>query len=221
MLFIIFSSAAVCTVLYYIEQYLSISYPIKTAVKIFLFTGLPLLYVKFYNEGTILHSLRIDSINIKVFKSGIFLGIIIFAGIFSAYMVLGWMIDFEGIKNELQTKLKITASSFIFVGLYITFINSLIEEFFFRGFIFLKLYQMGYRKAGGIISSVFFGLYHMAIFKTWFPLPIILLSVISLISVGFIFNYLNTRTRNFLNSWIVHIIADSAVITIGLKLFYF
>jgi membrane protease YdiL (CAAX protease family) len=189
-------------------------------MKVILFIALPLLYAKICGEGTILHFLRLDNVRKKDLKTGLVLGISAFVIILSAYGVLGWMIDFSGIKNELQTKLKITASTFIFVGLYVTFINSFIEEFFFRGFVFLNIYQLGYKKTASIFSAFLFGLYHIAIFKTWFPLPITLLIIASLVTVGIVFNHLNIKTRNFLNSWIAHIIADMAIIIIGLKLFY-
>ncbi len=207
--------------MYVIEQYIGCSYALKTAFKALFFAGLPLLYAKLYGSGTIRESLGIDHIKFNQLKTGFILGGIVFCIIISAYFLLGSLVDFDGIKNELQTKLMISASTFIFVGLYITFINSLMEEFFFRGFIFLEIYKSGNRKTAYFISSVLFGLYHMAMFKTWFPPSISVLAVASLILSGLVFNRLNIKSRHFLNSWIVHIFADCAIIMIGIKMFYF
>ncbi len=126
-------------------------------------------------SGSIIKSLGLQHIKIRDLKTGFIIGAAVFIIIAAAYFLLGSMIDFNAIKNELETKLKITASTFIFVGLYITFINSFIEELFFRGYIFLNLYKAGFRKTGFTVSSFLFGLYHMAIFQTWFPLPLIIL----------------------------------------------
>ncbi|WP_369404955.1 CPBP family intramembrane glutamic endopeptidase [Piscibacillus salipiscarius] len=81
-----------------------------------------------------------------------------------------------------------------------------LEEFYFRGFIFLKFYQSGYHVLGYIFSSALFAIYHVAIFATWFNFELILLALAGLFVVGLIFNWLNTKSNNFLNSWILHIV---------------
>ena len=219
-IFTIASALTACTAMYIIEQYTSCSYLIKTIIKIIIFTGLPILSAEITKYGTIKQTLGIQHIKIRKLKTGFIIGAAVFLIITAAYFLLGNMIDFDSIKNELETKLKITSSTFIFVGLYITFINSFIEELFFRGYIFLNLYNSGFRKTGFTVSSLLFGLYHMAIFQTWFPAPLLVLSVTALVITGIFFNYMNIKNRNFLNSWIVHIIADTAVIIIGLRMFY-
>ncbi|MBZ9635369.1 CPBP family intramembrane metalloprotease [Clostridium sp. FP1] len=103
--------------------------------------------------------------------------------------------------------------------MYITFGNSFLEEYFFRGFYLLKSYELKSKKFAYIYSSLLFGVYHIAIFKTWFNSGLVGLALIGLISIGFIFNWLDTRSKNFINSWLVHILADSAIIIIGLRMF--
>ena len=220
-LFIIISTTAACILMYVIEQNIGCSYIIKTVVKIILFTGLPFLFAYLTKTGTVREALGLDHIILKDLKAGFIIGAAVFVIIIAAYLILGFMIDFESIKQELQIKLKITAGTFIFTALYITFINSLIEELFFRGFIFPGIYSTGLKKTAFFFSSFLFGLYHMAIFKTWFPPPLTVLSVASLILTGIVFNWINLKNRNFLNSWLIHIFADSAIILIGIKMFYF
>ena len=142
-----------------------------------------------------------------------------FLVIIASYFVLRGYIDFNRIAQELQSKSKVTPSNFIFVGLYITFGNSFLEEYFFRGFIFLNLFNLGSKKLAYIYSSLLFGVYHISIFKTWFNPILIGLALFGLISVGIIFNWLDTKTENFINSWLVHILADSAIIIIGMRMF--
>jgi membrane protease YdiL (CAAX protease family) len=107
----------------------------------------------------------------------------------------------------------------IFVAVYITFGNSFIEEYFFRGFIFLKLHESGCRKTAYVFSSLLFSLYHIMMFRDWFTLPIFLLSVAGLAGVGFLFDYMNIKYKSIYNSWISHILADSAIMFIGFKMF--
>ena len=79
----------------------------------------------------------------------------------------------------------------------------------------MKFYQAGNKVFAYLFSSVLFAIYHVAIFATWFNVWLILLALLGLFIVGILFNWLNTKSNNFLNSWILHIMADIAVVSIG------
>jgi membrane protease YdiL (CAAX protease family) len=209
--FIILSTLLACFILYVVEQGVGVSYAIKTILKIFIFVGLPISYVKLIRKQNIREALKLKNVNLRDFKTGFIAGLLFFTIVMGAYFIVGNQIDFDMIAQELQTKLKVTPLNFIFIGLYITFGNSFLEEFFFRGFIFMNLYDLRSKKIAYM--------YHIAIFKTWFTIPITLLALFGLVSVGFLFNWMDTKSRNFINSWIAHIFSDIAVILIGLRMF--
>lgn len=217
--YIIISSLAACVLLYFVEQVLVANYVVKTITKVLLFTLIPWIYIRFLKRSELKEGININKIDKGHLRMGIIFGAASFLIILVTYYLLGNYINLQDISGDLQSKSKITPSNFIFVGLYITFGNSFLEEFFFRGFIFLNLYELKSRKVAYIYSSLLFGLYHIAIFKTWFSLELIGLALIGLVSVGFIFDWLDTKSQNFINSWIVHLLADSAIILIGLKMF--
>jgi uncharacterized protein len=217
--YIIISSLISCTVLYFMEQVLEVNYALKTLSKLILFIIVPYIYIKFISKSDIRTKLNLMHLDKKKLKLGFLFGISSFLIVLVSYGLFKGVMDLDSIAKELQNKSKITPANFVFVGLYITFANSFIEEFFFRGFIFLNLYNMKKQKSAYIYSSLLFGLYHIAIFKTWFNVWLILLCLVGLITVGFVFNWLNTKSKNFINSWLVHIFADSAIILIGFKMF--
>ena len=217
--YIITSSLITCIILYFVEQVLGVNYAVKTLSKVVLFILIPYLYIKIVKKSTLREELNFRKLDKKHLKLGFLFGISSFLIILAAYFLVGQYINFDSIASELQSKSKITPANFIFVGLYITFGNSFLEEFFFRGFIFLSLYELKSKRLAYVYSSVLFGLYHIAIFKTWFNVGLIGLSLFGLIAVGFIFNWLDTKSENFINSWIVHILADSAIILIGCRMF--
>ncbi|MTI49162.1 MAG: CPBP family intramembrane metalloprotease [Firmicutes bacterium] len=217
--YIVLASLISCIILYFTEQVLETTYIIKTAIKIILFLGIPLYYIKNIENKTIKEALKFDKLDKKQFKMGIFFGVGSFLIVLIAYFVLRGFIDLDSIAAELQNKSKITPSNFWIIGLYITIGNSFLEEFFFRGFIFLNLYNRNYKKLAYVFSSALFGLYHIAIFQTWFNIGLVILALVGLIGIGLVFNWLDTKSDNFINSWIVHILADSAIIIIGLKMF--
>jgi len=217
--YIIASSLTACVMLYLIEQVLAVDYITKTIAKLILFIVIPYIYLMFVQKSNIKEALNLIKFETSTFKLGLILGSVSFAVIIAAYFILRGYIDFNGIAQELQSKSKITPANFIYVGFYVTFGNSFLEEFFFRGFIFLNLFNQGSKKFAYIYSSVLFGAYHIAIFKTWFSPLLIGLALLGLISVGVIFDWLDTKTGNFINSWLVHIFADSAIILIGMRMF--
>jgi membrane protease YdiL (CAAX protease family) len=217
--YIILSSLIACILLYFVEQVLIVSYVIKTSIKIMFFILIPYIYMKFIKKQSQSKALNYKNIDKNHLKMGFLFGILSFLIILIAYYILRNVIDLQSISEDLQNKSKITASSFIFVGLYITLGNSFLEEYFFRGFIFLNLYEHNSKKFAYIYSSLLFGLYHIGIFKAWFNIELVGLALLGLIAVGFIFNWLDTKSENFINSWIVHILADSAIILIGLRMF--
>jgi uncharacterized protein len=216
--YIIISSLVACICLYFIEQYLGVSYVVKTLSKIIFFVIIPIIYIKIVKKSNIMEELNLRYLDKNRFKLGFIFGISSFLIVLAAYFIFKGAIDLNGIVSDLREK-NITPANFILTGLYVTLGNSLLEEFFFRGFIFLNLYNMKKEKLAYLYSSMLFGLYHIGIFKAWFNIWLILLCLVGLITVGFIFNWLNTKSNNFINSWLVHIFADSAIILIGLKMF--
>lgn len=213
------SSVVVCILMYIIEQYLGINYLFKTIFKILLFISIPLMFFKIIKKVSFVEALNIQKLNIKQFKYGILFGVVSFFAVLLAYVLLKEYINFESIIKELNTKSKITVSNFIFVGVYITLGNSFLEEFFFRGYIFMNLYENKKHITAYLLSSLLFALYHIGIFQTWFNLPLTILALVGLFSIGIIFNWLCTKSNNLVNSWIVHILADASIILIGLNLF--
>ena len=72
--------------------------------------------------------------------------------------------------SSLSENIGVKSSNFIFVAIYISFANSLLEEFFFRGFAFLKLKEVSSRKFAYIFSALAFSIYHLAMMIGWFDI---------------------------------------------------
>ena len=217
--YIVISSLLACAALYYVEWGQEATYVIKTGIKLLLFLLIPIVYRILTRDRNIYIS---SSSRLKRRGSlypGLLIGVLSFGILMAAYYYLQSFIDFKTIIKELETRLKITPLNFLIIGIYITLFNSFIEEFFFRGFIFLGIYKTGRTGIAYIYSSLLFALYHIMIFRNWFTFPLFLLALFGLFAVGLLYNWLDTKSNNFLNSWIAHIFADAAIILIGLKMF--
>jgi membrane protease YdiL (CAAX protease family) len=150
------------------------------------------------------------------FIRGSLFGIVFFAIFMITYFFLKKYLDLNSISKQINQDYQITTANFILIGLHLTFFNSFIEEFFYRGFIFFNLYNSGYKKTAFIYSSVLFGVYHIIIFWGWFSMPIFFLALFALIAVGFLFSWMNVKSKNLYNSWTAHLCADIPVFIIGL-----
>lgn len=128
-------------------------------------------------------------------------------------------IDLSNIIEMLDKDASVDKDNFLWIALYISFINSLLEEFFFRGFLFLNLQRISGRKFAYILSAFVFSIYHIAIMGNWFSPIIFIIAMIGLFVGALIFNYLNEKSGNIYNSWIVHMMANLSINTVGLMMF--
>jgi len=157
-----------------------------------------------------------NNFKLKELKLGFTLGLSFFLIIIVAYVIFGQFIDFNVVISDLNSK-GITAEIFLYNAIYICFGNAILEEFFFRGFIYLK---GGKNTFSNIVSAFLFSFYHVAIILVWFNIWIMLLALLGLMVGGLFFNYLASKSNNFINSWLVHFFADLAIVLIGITLFY-
>lgn len=205
-----------CVVMGIIDAVIQPGYVIKSAIKILLFLLLPVLYA-WFNKDDSIKSLFIPG------KKGLFLslgvGIGVYVVVLGAYLLLKDTFDFSALTASLNESTGVNKNNFIFVALYISFINSLLEEFFFRGFAFIALKQYTTRKFAYIFSALIFALYHVAIMIGWFGLPVIFLSLAGLFIGGIIFNRFDEKQENIYLSWLIHMFANFATNTIGFMLF--
>ena len=215
--FAIITIAVVCCIaMALVDGFWQPGYFIKSAIKILLFLVAPVIYSLLNKDIKLLSVLKPDK---KGFKTAFLLAVPLYFLIIGAYLLLKNVFDFSPITTALTGDVGVTRDNFIFVALYISFVNSLLEEFFFRGFIFLGLKKIIELRSAHIISAFLFSVYHIAIMSGWFSLPIFILSMVGLFAGGIVFNLLNSKFNNIYISWLVHMFANFAINTIGLSLF--
>ena len=215
-LHIIFLVIAGCLIMAWVDAVLSPHYAIKSAIKIVLFLILPVGYSLITKQNFLRNLFRFDK---KRILFPILLGICVYLFILGAYFILGPHFDFSNIAATLEKNIGVNKGNFVFVALYISFINSLLEEFFFRGFSFLTLKKLTSSKAAYLFSAGAFSLYHIAIMGSWFAPLLLVLLIASLFVAGLLFNWLNEKSDTIYTSWMVHMCANFAINTIGFMLF--
>lgn len=198
----------------WVEGVLSPVYPVKSALKIAVFLSCAGLYVLFIRDYSLFRALRYPG-RIK-FAALLALGI--FAFLLGGYLLLSPWLDLSAIPKNLAAKEGVTAKSFPLAAAYITLCNSLLEEFFFRGFAFLTLYRTGYKKLAYGFSALAFALYHVSITSNWGAPFLIVFMVAGLTAAGLLFNRLD-REGSLWPSWLVHMGANLGTNAVGMILF--
>jgi uncharacterized protein len=191
---------------------------LKTA----LFVAFPVIYTMQTGENVFKSSIaNIKSRQGKTggWNVGVLLGAAVFTVILVVYIFMKQYIDSEQLILEFQEKYKINSGNILYYSFYLVFVNSFLEEFFFRGFLFLNIKRLGFRKTAYAFSSLLFAVYHIANFQNWLFPAAFVLALAGLFAGGCIFNYLDDQQETFLNSWWVHICADLAIVLIGFQLF--
>ncbi len=136
-----------------------------------------------------------------------------------AYYIIGPYFDFSNVTTELVNSYGVKKENFVPVAIYISFVNSLLEEFFFRGFVFFTLKKLASKRFAYGVSALVFSLYHIAIMSSWFNIFLFALLLLSLFVAGLMFSWLNERRETIYTSWFVHMFANFATNTIGFILF--
>lgn len=201
-----------------IDAFVHPNYFVKIPIKILFFLALPMLF--FARNKDVFQDFK----RIFVFQKGgigkaLLLGLGVYAVIVGGYFLTRNIIDYSNVTSSLTEGMGITAKNFIYVSLYISLMNSFLEEFFFRGFGFITLKKYTSRKAAYLFSSVLFAIYHVGMLVGMFHVGVLFLLLLGLVIGGCIFNYLNEINDTIYPSWFVHMFANFAINTVGFILF--
>lgn len=209
---IIVSAILSCAIMAIVDGIIMPGYVVKSIVKIVTFLIIPFICCRIFKD------IRFKEI-FKIQKKGIgialLLGLAVYGVILGAYYIFKDVFDFSSVAINLTNSTGVNKSNFIYVSVYISLVNSMMEEFFFRGFIFKNIYN---KKFAYIFSSCIFAAYHVAMMVGWFNIPIFLLVMVGLVIGGMMFNFLNEKFNTVYVSWIVHMFANFAINTIGVIL---
>ncbi|SHN10828.1 CPBP family intramembrane glutamic endopeptidase [Gracilibacillus kekensis] len=205
-----------CLIMAWVELFFVPDYIVKSFIKLIIFLLLPFIYIRYFTK---LSFKDLFSLKVKNLKVSSILAVGVFIIILSAYFSVGGFFDLSNITVMLEENIGVSKSNFLFVAIYIALVNSLLEEFFFRGFAFLALLKLSTRRLAYLFSAGMFSIYHIAMMTDWFSIWLFLLILVSLFVAGLLFNWLDEKTDSILPSWLVHVSANISINLIGIMLF--
>ncbi len=201
-----------CSAMLVVDGLWKPGYLIKSMIKVCLFLLLPLLSARLFPElslGTLFRPRKAGLLQ------ALGLGVGVYVLIVGGYFILRQFIDFSSVVQNLAG---VTRENFLMVSIYISFCNSLLEEFFFRAFCFWGLRRCAGRRFAHGFSAVAFSLYHTTMMLRWFDWWLFGLALVGLAVGGLLFNWLNQRQEAIYPSWLVHMFANFGINTVGFLL---
>ena len=217
-IYVIFALFVFSLAVTYIDAFVHPPYFSKIPIKILFFLVLPLLYFAFNKEAFG------DFKSLFIFRKkglgmSLLLGVGIYAVIVGGFFLTRGIFDFSSVTSSLNSGMGITKDNFIYVSLYISLMNSFLEEFFFRGFGFIIMKKYTSRIFAYLFSPILFAIYHVGMTSGMFDAVLLMLILLGLVAGGLIFNYLNEKNGNIYSSWFTHMFANFAINTVGFVLF--
>lgn len=217
-IYIIISSLLLALSVCFVDAIIQPNYFIKCIVKVIFYLLIPTTYF-IINKDEFNEFKKMFKPNKKDFKKTILLSISIYLIIVFGYFIIRNFLDFSKVTSNLIGNMGIDLTNYLYVTLYIAFLNSFLEEFFYRGYAFITLKKHTSRLFAYIYSSTIFAFYHIGMMLESFYLPTLILATISLFIAGCIFNYFNEKANNIYPSWIFHMFINFGLNTVGLILF--
>lgn len=211
--YIILSLILCCIIMALVETVIQPGYVIKSAIKLACFGGAAVGYALFFRRDFFPTILRPGSL-----KFALMLGAGIYGVILLGYFLFRPWLDLNAIAGNLLNKEHVTRENFIWVALYISIVNSFLEELLFRGLGYLALRRTMPERKASVISAGLFALYHVSMLAGWFSPLLFVLCMAGLFAGGLIFNALDSR-GSILPAWLAHGAANLAINTIGLMMF--
>ena len=207
-----------CMVLNYTDGVLDANYWVKSGIKIILFLVAPLAFML----KTDLQATRdfLKKPTFKQLKVAIILGVsCVIMVLLGYFFIVQKFVEEDVLLASLTSGSGITSTTFLPVSVYISLVNSFIEEFFFRCFGFLLLRRYVPSWVALLFSSTCFSVYHIGIIFGWFNIFLFMLAILGLVAVGAFFCYLVGKQNSLYPSWVVHMMANVGINIIGFVIF--
>jgi hypothetical protein len=186
--------------------------------------GFPLLWVWHFER----HRLCPSVPSFQGLALGVGFGLVVTAIIFYAYYgVLSGSPILEATPGKIRDKLILfhadTPSHFLLLGVFIAGIHSLMEEYYWRWFVFGELRKRMAVSSAIALSALAFMAHHVVVLAVYFPQHFFSAALpfsLCVAAGGAVWAWLYQRTGTIYSSWISHLLVDTAILTIGYEMVF-
>jgi hypothetical protein len=139
----------------------------------------------------------------------------IFLGAYAAFGQA--LVDERAIVDKIEDQFSVTAATVLLIAPFTIAINSLIEEFFYRGFAF-GLLAPRHALVGTLLPAAVFTAQHLLFIYHWVtPLPLAL-AIVGLTVFALVAQAMYAAADSIVAPWVIHVCGDVAMMAIAAKL---
>jgi membrane protease YdiL (CAAX protease family) len=179
----------------------------------------PLIYCRLHGI-----SVRRDVLKLQNWRRGLkwtlalgLLAILIFWG---AYFALGdLLLDQSKIVAKIGTQFSVNSRTVFLIAPITIVLNSLLEEFFYRGFAFGLLVQRN-RAVGYVLPAVVFTVQHVLFIYDWMGWVPFAMAVAGLFVFAVVLERVYAETETLVAPWIIHVFGDVAMMGIAVTMLF-
>ena len=199
------------------RQFGEMNYLLSSVYKLVFF--LPIIYRMFFYKRSFRKSVT-EGFNWKQFKKNLLptfgLSVLFGSAFLSVFLIFKGYLNFESMISNLDSLVGVNKSNLLYIGAYVIVLNSVLEEYFWRGFMFKELKSLG-KLTSYVLTGFGFALHHVMLIYAWFSLPYIVVMTLSLAGFGMVMNWVYERYGLF-SCWFIHAVQDVVMIGIGFSL---
>ena len=113
-----------------------------------------------------------------------------------------------------------TTAAYFGVCAYWILVNSVLEEYVYRWFIFRKFEALVSKRAAVLLSAVAFTIHHILALQVQFDVGITVIASAGVFAGGVIWSWMYEKYRSIWPCWVSHAIVDVAIFVIGYWLIF-
>jgi membrane protease YdiL (CAAX protease family) len=163
---------------------------------------------------------RIPRLTSQGMAAGVATGIGIFGCIVAAYLLFGGWIDADVMAAQIAAIGLGDPRVFLIGALYWCTVNSILEEYVWRWFVFTRCEALMPRAAAVIAAGLFFTLHHVIALDFYFDWRVTLLASTGVFIGGATWSWIYLRWRNIYAAYVSHVFADIAVFGVAWYLLF-
>jgi membrane protease YdiL (CAAX protease family) len=194
-----------------------------TASKIVQF-GLPIVWLAFADPA----ALRPRRLSFRGVPTSLAFGVLVAAFMFALYF--GWLADapvFIGVPARIRSKLAeigaATPARFIALAGFLAIVHSLLEEYFWRWFIYGRLRRHVPKFVAMVLSGLAFMGHHVIVLNVYFPgwfWTAVMPFSLGIAVGGIVWASLYERSGSLIGPWVSHFVVDAALLVVGYDLVF-
>lgn len=159
--------------------------------------------------------------NTRGLALGIAFGLLVSAALWVLYLGLAGTTLLNSALEPIREKISeigvVSPHRFLALGVFYALIHSLLEEYYWRWFVFGRLRLHTKLTAAIVISSVAFAAHHVVVLWAYFAhQPVFALLLAACVAIGGVFwSWLYDRSKSIYSTWFSHLFVDAAIFAVG------